>query len=448
MQVTETAAAGLKREYRVVVPATDLEARVNERLDDLKGKVQLRGFRPGKVPVEHLRRLYGKAAMAEVIEAAVREANSKIVNDHGFKLAIEPKVSLPEEQSAVEEVITGKSDLAYTVELEILPPITLSDFKTIKLERPVAEVTEEEIDQTLQRIAEQNRPFSAKAEGAEKGDRITISFEGKIGGELFAGGSAEDVPMVLGSGQFIPGFEDHLTGVKAGESRTFDIKFPADYAADAVAGKEATFAVTAKGVEAPGAVTLDDDFAKTLGVESLAKLRDGIRERLQQEHAGVSRQKLKRALLDQLDERHKFEPPPSLVEQEFANVWATIENDLKREGRTFADEGTTEEKARAEYRAIAERRVRLGLVIAEIGEKNSIKVTDDQLSAAVVEQARRLPGREQQVWDYYRKNPAALATLRAPLFEDKVVDFLVELATVTDKPVTRDELFKEDEQDE
>jgi trigger factor len=448
MQVTETAAAGLKREYRVVVPATDLEARVNERLDDLKGKVQLRGFRPGKVPVEHLRRLYGKAAMAEVIEAAVREANSKIVNDHGFKLAIEPKVSLPEEQSAVEEVITGKSDLAYTVELEILPPITLGDFKTITLERPVAEVTEEEIDQTLQRIAEQNRPFSAKAEGAQKGDRVTISFEGKIGGELFAGGSAEDVPMVLGSGQFIPGFEDHLTGVKAGESRTFDIKFPDDYAAEAVAGKEATFAVTAKAVEAPGAVTLDDDFAKTLGLESLAKLRDGIRERLQQEHAAASRQKLKRALLDQLDERHKFEPPPSLVEQEFANVWATIENDLKRDGRSFADEGTTEEKARDEYRAIAERRVRLGLVIAEIGEKNNIKVTDDQLSAAVVEQARRLPGREQQVWDYYRKNPAALATLRAPLFEDKVVDFLVELATVTDKPVSRDELFKEDEQDE
>jgi trigger factor len=444
--VTETAAAGLKREYRVVVPATDLEARVNERLDDLKGKVQLRGFRPGKVPVEHLRRLYGKAAMAEVIEAAVREANSKIVNDHGFKLAIEPKVSLPEEQSAVEEVITGKSDLAYTVEIEILPPITLTDFKTIKLERPVADVAEAEIDQTLQRIAEQNRPFAAKSEGAEKGDRVTISFEGKIAGEPFAGGSAEDVPMVLGSGQFIPGFEDHLTGIKAGESRTFDIKFPDDYAAAAVAGKEATFTVTAKAVEAPGSVTMDDDFAKTLGLESLAKLRDGIRDRLQQDYAAASRQKLKRALLDELDERHKFEPPPSLVEQEFANVWATIENDLKREGRTFADEGTTEEKARAEYRGIAERRVRLGLVIAEIGEKNNIKVTDEQLSAAVVEQARRLPGHEKQVWEYYRKNPAALATLRAPLFEDKVVDFLVELATVTEKPMSRDELFKEDEQ--
>ncbi len=446
MQVTETAAAGLKREYRVVVPATDLEARVNERLDDLKGKVQLRGFRPGKVPVEHLRRLYGKAAMAEVIEAAVREANSKIVNDHGFKLAVEPKVSLPEEQSAVEEVITGKSDLAYTVEIEILPPITLTDFKTIKLERPVAEVAEAEIDQTLQRIAEQNRPFAAKSEGAEKGDRVTISFEGKIAGEPFAGGSAEDVPMVLGSGQFIPGFEDHLTGITAGESRTFDIKFPDDYAAAAVAGKEATFTVTAKAVEAPGSVTMDDDFAKTLGLESLAKLRDGIRDRLQQDYAAASRQKLKRALLDELDERHKFEPPPSLVEQEFANVWATIENDLKREGRTFADEGTTEEKARAEYRGIAERRVRLGLVIAEIGEKNNIKVTDEQLSAAVVEQARRLPGHEKQVWEYYRKNPAALATLRAPLFEDKVVDFLVELATVTEKPMSRDELFKEDEQ--
>jgi trigger factor len=446
MQVTETTAAGLKREYRVVVPATDLEARVNERLDDLKGRVQLRGFRPGKVPVEHLRRLYGKAAMAEVIEAAVREANSKIVNDHGFKLAIEPKVSLPGEQSAVEEVITGKSDLAYTVELEILPPITLTDFKAITLERPVAEVAEAEIEQALQRIAEQNRPFAAKAEGAEKGDRVTISFEGKIDDKPFAGGSAEDVPMVLGSARFIPGFEDHLTGIKAGENRTFDIKFPDDYAGAAVAGKDATFSVTAKAVEAPGTASLDDDFAKTLGLESLAKLRDGIRERLQQEHAAASRQKLKRALLDQLDERHKFEPPPSLVEQEFANVWATIDNDLKQEGRTFADEGTTEEKARAEYRAISERRVRLGLVIAEIGEKNNIKVTDEQLSAAVMEQTRRFPGQERQVWEYYRKNPSALATLRAPLFEDKVVDFLVELATVSEKQVPRDELFKDDEQ--
>ena len=445
MQVTETSAAGLKREFRVVVPATDLEARVNERLDDLKGRVQLRGFRPGKVPVAHLRRLYGKAAMAEVIEAAVREANSKIVTDHGFKLAIEPKVVLPSEEGAVEGVIAGKSDLAYTVEIEILPPITLADFKTIKLTRLTAEVTDAEIDQTLQRIAEQNRPFIAKSEGAEKGDRVVLSFQGTIDGQPFEGGAGEDVPLVLGSGQFIPGFEDHLMGVKAGESRTFDVKFPDDYPAKAVAGKDATFAVTAKAVEAPGAVTIDDDFAKTLGLELLAKLRDAIKDRTQREHAAASRQKLKRALLDQLDERHKFEPPPSLVEQEFNNVWSSIEKDLKDQGRTFADEGTTEEKARAEYRAIAERRVRLGLVIAEIGERNNIKVTDEQLNAAVVEQLRQLPGREQEVWDYYRKNPGALAALRAPLFEDKVVDFLIELAEVTEKPVSRDELFKEDE---
>ena len=445
MQVTETSTAGLKREFRVVVPATDLEARVNERLDDLKGRVQLRGFRPGKVPVAHLRRLYGKAAMAEVIEAAVREANSKIVTDHGFKLAIEPKVVLPSEEGAVEGVIAGKSDLAYTVEIEILPPITLADFKTIKLTRLTAEVTDAEIDQTLQRIAEQNRPFIAKSEGAEKGDRVTLSFQGTIEGKPFEGGAAEDVPMVLGAGQFIPGFEDHLMGLKAGESRTFDIKFPDDYPGKAVAGTEATFAVTAKAVEAPGAVTIDDDFAKTLGLESLAKLRDAIKDRTQREHAAASRQKLKRALLDQLDERHKFEPPPSLVEQEFNNVWSSIEKDLKDQGRSFADEGTTEEKARAEYRAIAERRVRLGLVIAEIGERNTIKVTEEQLNAAVVEQMRQLPGREQEVWDYYRKNPGALAALRAPLFEDKVVDFLIELAEVTEKPVSRDELFKQDE---
>jgi len=251
--------------------------------------------------------------------------------------------------------------------------------------------------------------------------------------------------MVLGSGQFIPGFEDHLLGIKSGESRTFDVKFPESYPAPTVAGKEATFAVTAKAVDAPSPVTIDDEFAKTLGLESLAKLREALRERIEREHAAATRQKIKRTLLDQLDERHKFEPPPSLVDEEFNNVWTSIENDLKQQGRTFADEGTTEEKAREEYRGIAERRVRLGLVIAEIGEKNNIKVTDDQLSQAVVSQARMAPGQEQRVWDYYRNNPGALAALRAPLFEDKVVDFLLELAEVTEKQVSREELFKEDD---
>jgi trigger factor len=446
MQVTETGAAGLKREYRVVVPATDLEARVNERLDDLKGRVQLRGFRPGKVPVAHLKKIYGKSAMAEVIEAAVREANNKIVSDNGLKLATEPKVVLPSEEGAVEGVIAGKSDLAYTVEMEIVPPITLMDFKTMKLERLRAEVADAEIDQALQALADQNRPFLAKAEAAADGDRVTISFQGTMEGKPFDGGSGDDVPMLLGSGRFIPGFEENLVGLKAGDSRTFDIKFPENYPASALAGKDATFAVTVKTVEAPGEVTLNDDFAKSLGLDSLSKLRDALRERIERDHAAASRQKLKRSMLDQLDEHHNFGPPPSLVEQEFNNVWSAIENDLKQQNRTFADEGTTEEKAREEYRAIAERRVRLGLVIAEIGEKNNINVTEEQLRAAVMEQVRQLPGREQEVWDYYRNNPSALAALRAPLFEDKVVDFVLELAQVTDKQVSREELFKEDEE--
>jgi len=446
MEVTETAAAGLKREFRVVVPATDLEAKVNARLDDLKGRVQLRGFRPGKVPVAHLKRLYGKSAMAEVIEAAVREANSKIVTERGLKLATEPKVVLPAEDDAVEGIIAGKSDLAYTVEMEIVPPITLADFKTIKLERLTAPVEDAEIDPALQAIAEQNRPFNDGGEApAKKGDRVTVSFQGTIDGTPFEGGAANDVALMLGSGEFIPGFEDQLEGIKAGESRTVNTKFPDNYRVATLAGKDAVFAVTAKKVETPGSVTLDDEFAKTLGLESLGKLRDALRERIEREHAAASRQKIKRALLDQLDTKHKFDPPPTLVEEEFNNVWSTIENDLKQQGRTFADEGTTEEKARQEYRTIAERRVRLGLVLAEIGEKNNIKVTDDQLTQAIVSQARMMPGQEQRVWEYYRNNPAALAAVRAPLFEDKVIDFLLELANVTEKQVSRTELFKEDE---
>jgi trigger factor len=446
MEVTETAAAGLKREYRVIVPATDLEAKVNARLDDLKGRVQLRGFRPGKVPVAHLKRLYGKSAMAEVIEAAVREANSKIVTERGLKLATEPKVALPAEEDAVEGIIAGKSDLAYTVEMEIVPPITLADFKTIKLERLTAPVEDAEIDPALQAIAEQNRPFNDGGEApAKKGNRVTVSFQGTIDGTPFEGGAADDVALMLGSGEFIPGFEDQLEGIKAGESRAVNTKFPDNYRVATLAGKDAVFAVTAKKVETPGSVTLDDEFAKTLGLESLGKLRDALRQRIEREHAAASRQKIKRALLDQLDTKHKFDPPPTLVEEEFNNVWSTIENDLKQQGRTFADEGTTEEKARQEYRTIAERRVRLGLVLAEIGEKNNIKVTDDQLTQAIVAQARMMPGQEQGVWEYYRNNPDALAAVRAPLFEDKVIDFLLELANVTEKQVSREELFKEDE---
>jgi trigger factor len=449
MQVTETLSEGLKREFQVQVPAADLEARVVERLGELKDRVQLRGFRPGKVPVTHLRKIYGKAVMAETIEAVIRELNAKIVSERGLKLAMEPKVTIPNEDTAVEKVIGGQSDLAYTLALEILPKIELADFKGMKLERQVAEVTDAQLNEAIERIAEQSRPFAAKPEGAktEKGDRVVIDFAGRIDGAPFEGGRGGDVGVNIGSGTFLPGFEDQLIGMGIGETRVVKITFPENYANALLAGKNAEFDVTAKSLEAPGKVTIDDAFAKSLGLESLDKLKDVVKGRLQQEHAALSRQKLKRQLLDRLDEMHKFALPPTLAEDEFRNVWTTVENDLKAQGRTFADEGTTEEKAREEYRGIAERRVRLGLVLAEIGEKNKISVTEDEITRAIVERARQLPGREQEVWEYYRKNPAAVAAVRAPIFEEKVVDFLIELATVTDKQVSREDLLK-DEEDE
>jgi trigger factor len=395
-----------------------------------------------------LKKLYGRAVMAEAIEAAVREANAQIVTERGFRLVRQPEVTLPKEAAEVDQVIDGKTDLSYSVAIEILPQIELADFKGIQIERLTAEVTDAEVEEAVQRIAEQSRPFAAKGEGAvaADGDRVVIDFTGKIDGKAFEGGTGGDVALLLGSGSFIPGFEEQLVGIATGGQRTIKVTFPQTYPAQHLAGKEAEFDVTAKSLEAPQPVTLDDEFAKSLGLESLAKLREMVKERLVREHAAMSRQKVKRKLLDELDARHKFQPPPSLVEDEFNNVWKTICDDLQARKRTFEDEGTTEEKARSEYRGIAERRVRLGLVIAEIGERNAIKVTDEELTRAVMDQARQAPGQEQKVWDFYRKSPDALASLRAPIFEDKVVNFIIELAKVTDKPVTREELYKEEEQ--
>src|SRR3984957_20355255 len=447
MQVTETSTEGLKREFKVVVPAADLDARLNDRLVALKDRVQIRGFRPGKVPVTHLKKVYGRAVMAETIDEVVRETNAKIVTDRGLKLAMDPKITMPESETEIEGIITGKSDLAYTIALEVVPPITLADFKQIALTRLTAEVTDAEVDEAVGRIAEQSRPFAAKAEGGkvETGDRVKVKFTGTMDGQPFEGGSGDDIDVQVGSHTFIPGFEEQLLGMAAGDARTVNVTFPKNYLAPNLAGKDAVFEVTAKSIETPGTVTVDDEFAKSLGMESLDKLKGALRERLAREHAAASRQKLKRQLLDELDKLHKFAPPPTLVEQEFNNVWGTINSDLQSQNKTFADEGTTEEKAREEYQAIADRRVRLGLVLAEIGDKNNIKVTDDEITRAIVEQARQYPGREQEVWEHYRKNPQAVATLRAPIFEEKVVDFVVELAKVTDKQVSREELFKDDD---
>ncbi len=414
MQVTQTLAEGLKREYRVVVPVTDLDAKVQERLVELKDRVRINGFRPGKVPIEHLKRLYGRAVLAEAIEAAVREANTSIIAEHGFKLAMDPKVMLPEGEGEVAEMMAGKTDLAYSVALEVLPQIELGDFKDIQLEKLTAEVSDAEVVEAIDKIAEQNRPFADKGEGAqaEQGDKVTVAFTGTIDGQPFEGGTADDIGVVIGSKSFIPGFEEQLTGMKRGETRTVKAAFPQNYLSEHLAGKEASFEVTAKLIEAPGTVTIDDEFAKSLGMESLAKLQDAVRERI----------------------------------EEFANVWRTLLADLEAQGRTFADENTTEEKAREEYGKIAERRVRLGLVIAEIGEKNNIKVTDEELTRAIVERARQFPGQEQQIWDHYRNNPSAVASLRAPIYEEKVVDFLLELVKVAEKSVSSEALYREDDE--
>jgi trigger factor len=450
MEVTETTSEGLKREFRVTLPLTELDARVIERLNEMKDRVRINGFRPGKVPVDHLRKVYGRAVMAETIDGLVRETNAKIVNDHGLKLATEPRITMPEDRDEVENVISGKADLSYTVAVEVVPRIALADFKTIKLERLAADVTEADIDDGLRRLAEQNRTYAARPEGAkaENGDRVAVSFMGTIDDAPFEGGSAENVPIVLGSKTFLPEFEEGLVGIAAGETRTINATFPADYMDPKLAGKAAVFEITASDVEQPGEVTIDDAFATSLGLESLEKVRQAIKDRIAQEHARASRHKLKRALLDKLDTLHKFESPPTLVEQEFENVWGAVQADLKSQNRTFEDEGTTEEKAREEYRGIADRRVRLGLVLAEIGEKNNIRVSDEEVSRALLERARQYPGQERQVWDYYQKNAAALASLRAPIFEEKVVDFIVELADVSEKKVTREEFFKAEEEDD
>lgn len=449
MQVTETLAEGLKREFQISVPASDLDAKAHSRLVDLKDKVRLNGFRPGKVPVGHLKKVYGRSVMAETIDQTIRDTNSQIFTERGFRLATEPKITMPTEQKAVEDILAGKSDLTYTVSIEVVPAIQLADFKSFSVEKPVVEVSDADIDDAIGRIADQSRPYTAKSEGAkaENGDRVTINFKGSIDGVPFDGGTGEGIQVVIGAGQFIPGFEEKLIGISANESRILKVPFPKNYASKKLAGQAAEFETTATLIEAAGETTIDDEFAKTLGLESLDKLKEAARGRLVAEFAGATRQRVKRALLDLLDDSHRFEVPPSLVEEEFNLMWNSIKAEMESGGKTFADENTTEEAAKEEYHKIADRRVRLGLVLSEIGEKNKITVTDDEVSRAVVERARSMPGREKEVWDYYRNNTNALAQLRAPIYEDKVVDFILELANVIEKKMTREELFKSDEAD-
>lgn len=448
MQVTETLNDGLKREIKVVVPATDMEQRLNGRLTDAQGKARINGFRPGKVPLQHLRKMYGKSFMAEVVNEILSDSTRSILADRGEKAAMQPEVNMTEDEKEADKILAGKADFEFSLAYEVIPAIEIKDYSDLKVTRLVYDVPESEIEEGLQKVAESARTYETKKGKAADGDRVTIDYLGKIDGEPFQGGQDSDAQLVLGSKQFIPGFEEQVVGLKAGDEKVITVTFPAQYNASHLAGKEATFDITVKEVAAPNKMEITDEVAKNLGLESLERLREIVKGQLENQYGSMTRQKVKRELLDQLDAVYSFEAPSKLVEAEYENIWNQVQRDLAEAGHTFEDEDTTEEEAKTEYRRLAERRVRLGLVLAEIGEKAGVQVSDDEMQRALFDFIRRYPAPQQQdVFDFYRKNPSALASIRAPLYEEKVVDHLLGEISVTDKAVSKDELMAEDEPD-
>ena len=443
MQVTETSSAGLKRELKVVIGQAELGQRFDARLETVKGQVQIKGFRPGKVPAAHVKKLYGRSLMAEVLQQTLDESSRKAISDRKERPAYQPDIKMTEDKDEIESIIAGKSDLAYTMAFEVLPEITLADFGGLKLTREIANVGDDDVQKGLDELATRAISYTVEeGRAAATGDQITIDFAGKIDGVEFPGGKASDLPVVLGQGGFIPGFEDGLTGARTGDAPVISATFPDTYGEKTLAGKTAMFDVVVKSVGAPKKPEINDEFAKTLGVDSLDKLKELLSAQVRQQFDQVSRMKLKRQLLDELDKTHAFELPETLVKNEFDGIWGQVTQGLQQAGKTFADEGKTEESAKDEYRRIAERRVRLGLVIGEVGDKNKIQVTQDELRQALIGEARRYPGQEKFVYEYYEKNPAALTQLRAPIFEDKVVDHIVAIVKPTDVSVSREDLLK------
>ena len=441
MQVTELSAEGLKREYKVIVQATEIEDRIAGRLEELKGRIRMPGFRPGKVPLALLRKQYGRSVRGEVLEQAVNQGSQKAIADHELRPALRPKI----EVTSFDE----GADLEFTMALEVLPEVPEVDLKKIELVRPVAEVDDDAVNKALDNFAKRFQEYEPPAEArpARPGDRLLIDFEGRIEGEVFEGGKAEGFPLVLGSGFMVPGFEDQLMGAEPGAEVTVNVDFPDAFPNPALAGKPATFAVTVKQVEEPKPVVLDDDLAKGQGFDDLAALKATIRESITREYAQVSRARVKRALLDELAEHNRFEVPLGMVELEFEAIWKQLKDEMERTGEPFPD-GRSEDEVKQEYRSIAERRVRLGLLLSDIGQKNELKVEQHELNNAIMAQARRYPGQEQKVIDFFRNNPQAVEQLRAPLYEDKVVDFILQMANVSERKVTPEELFADPDADE
>jgi trigger factor len=468
MQVTETITDGLKREYTITVPAGDLEQEITRRLGEIGRQVRLPGFRPGKVPMQILRRRFGPSVRGEVLQSTLQASSAEAISERQLRPALPPKVDI---LSADEG-----ADLEYKMAVEVLPEIPEPSFVDLGIERLVVEVPDEEVDQAIERIAEQQRKSEAVERPAETGDILLVDTEGRIGDQEIPGAGGKDRQIVLGAGSSIPGFEDQLVGAAAGDHRKVRVTFPADYAVADLAGKEADFDVDVKEVRRRLPIAIDDELGQAVGLENLAELRQELRQQLQRDYDAASRLRLKRSLLDKLAEGHDFPVPPGMVDLEFDNIWgqyearsevspavagvdaipaATEEGGVETvpaaagEGGadvipTAAGPGSadqSDEAAKAEYRKIAERRVRLGLLLAEVGRKNNITVTSDEVNQAITREARRHPGHERQVLDFYRQNPGTIDALRAPIFEDKVIDFIVELAKIGERKVTPQELF-------
>jgi trigger factor len=456
MNITETVNQELRREYKITIGAGDLDTRLNGKLEELKPRLNLKGFRPGKAPVSFLKKTYGKSMMGEIVEQAVSESSQQAIKDNNLKPAFPPRVDL---SSELQQVVEGKSDLEFTVKVDLMPDFELADVSKLKVEKLTADVADEDINEALDRVAKQNRTYSSRVEGeaAEKDDVVVIDFVGSVDGEEFTGGRAEDFNLTLGSGQLIPGFEDQLIGAKKDEKRDVNVKFPDDYPEEKLKGKDAVFAVTVKDVKKPDEIVLDDELAKKMGLDSLGTLKERIRDQLKNDFSRASRMHMKRRVLDALDTAHAFPLPPTMVEGEFDGIWNAVQQELQREGKTAEDEGKSEEELKKEYHDIAERRVRLGLVLARIGEQNGITIAPDEMNRAIQGRAQqmamqmRMQGQQvdvQQIYQYYANNQQAQNEIRAPLYEEKVVDFIGELADVTEKKVDRETLFMDPDEAE
>ena len=446
MQVVEKSTEGLSRVIAVTIPASELNAKLDAKLKEVGPQLRLKGFRPGKVPAGYVKKTFGRDLMGEIINTELNESSQKALDEAKVRPAAPAEMKLV---SDMDKVIAGQEDLTYEMALEVMPEFTPVDPATLKLERPTYEASDADLDEALTELAGQAKNYEdkkGKTAKAAEGDQLTIDFLGKLDGEPFEGGAAEDADLVIGSGRFIPGFEEQLTGAKVGDEKTIEVTFPADYQAANLAGKLATFDIKVKAIKAEAPAVVDEDFAKRIGLESLDKLKELLRSNLNQQYAGAARFKQKRALLDQLDEAHSFDLPPKMVEAEFDGIWQQVEADKAAGRLPEEDAAKSDEDLKAEYRKIAERRVRLGLVLAEIGRANNVQVTDQELNAALLQEARNYPGQEQAVLNFYRQNPNAAAQMRAPIYEEKVVDLIVGLAEVTDRPITKEELLKEDEE--